>query len=402
MILFLRVGTRLIQRILHLSMYFLPFHEPKVLHSENPLEELHQLLTQRNTKKIFIVSDPVVSKLPYFQRLLASIQTDFEISIFNQVIPNPSIQRIEMAYLQYKAFQPDVLIAIGGGSSIDLAKGIGVRATRPRKTLQSRKGILRVLVRQPFMIAIPTTAGTGSEATVACVVTDETTHEKYAINDPVLIPKIALLDPHALVGLPPMVTATTGMDALTHAIEAYIGHSNTRKTKRMAKEAVSLIYSHLYSSFEDGANLEHRQAMLRASYQAGVAFTRAYVGNVHALAHQLGGMFQVPHGLANAVLLPHVLRYYGKSVVSRLSTLFVTIEPASISLDAEARSLAMIEWIESLNRKMGIPTKLALDAQEDQIRLMSKRAFHEANPLYPVPVIFDEVDFMNLYHQILS
>ena len=259
------------------------------------------------------------------------------------------------------------------------------------------KGVLKVLRRTPTLFAVPTTSGTGSEATLAAVITNSKTHEKYAINDPVLIPSYGVLDPKLTLGLPPHITSTTGMDALTHAVEAYIGNSNTSETKKMAEDAIKLIINNVYTAFIDGSDYEARANMQRASYYAGIAFTRAYVGNIHAIAHTLGGFYNTPHGLANAVILPHVLKAYGVSVHRKLAELEQLLSDAKGSDEDKANRF--IDRIVELNAKMNIPNQIK-GIEDKDLPLMVERAFHEANPLYPVPKIFTRQDFMLIYQEI--
>ena len=400
---FKKISFRSYQKILHFSMYLLPFKEPLLFEGESSIDDLAMYLKHNNVKRLFVVTDDNIIKFDFFKDAL-KILGKYEIStdIFTGVKPNPSIQLIEIAFNKFLETSYDGLFAIGGGSAIDLAKGIGIRFTHPNHTLQSRKGILKVLKKQPLLIAMPTTAGTGSEATVACVVTDEDTNEKYAINDPVLIPKMACLNPNATLELPQSITATTGMDALTHAVEAYIGRSNTKKTKKMAKDAIKAINENLLSAYNNGHNMVVRMKMLKASYQAGVAFTRAYVGNIHALAHQLGGMYHVPHGLANAVLMPYVLKYYQEKAYKKLSQLYLVINRNANPLEKKENAIQFISWIRLMNKELNIPEKLLLNTNDEDILLMSKRAYKEANPLYPVPVIFEVEDFIKIYNQAIE
>ena len=215
---------------------------------------------------------------------------------------------------------------------MDTAKGIGARVACPRKPISKMKGLLKVGRKLPLLIAVPTTAGTGSETTVAAVISNPVTHEKYPINDPKLVPDYAVLDPNLIIGLPNKITSTTGMDALTHAIEAYIGGSNTRKTKKSAKIAVKLIFENLEETYNNPTNKDARNNMLIASYHAGVAFTRAYVGYVHALAHTLGGFYGVPHGLANSILLPVVLEEFGSKAHKKLAELADLVSLVDVNL----------------------------------------------------------------------
>lgn len=262
------------------------------------------------------------------------------------------------------------------------------------------KGNLKVFKKIPPLYAIPTTSGTGSEVTLAAVITDPKNQEKYPINDPNLIPKYVIFDPELTVNLPKETTATTGMDALTHAIEAYIGKSNTKQTKKDAIEAVKLIFDYLLRAYNDGTDIEARAKMQHGAYLAGRAFTRAYVGYVHAIAHALGGFYGVPHGLANSVLLPKVLKKYGKSAYKKLSEL-----ADAVGLDGntrEEKANNFIKAIEELNAKMNIPTKLCgkWTIKDEDIDGMAKHAYKEANPLYPVPKIFGHKELIELIKEV--
>ena len=278
---------------------------------------------------------------------------------------------------------------------MDCAKGIGARLARPKKSLAKMEGILRVMRKLPLLIAVPTTAGTGSETTLAAVITDEKTHHKYAINDFNLIPDYAVLEPQVTVGLPPLLTATTGMDALTHAVEAYIGRSTTRQTRAASIEAVRLIFANLQTAYKDGHNLTARANMLHASYLAGTAFTKSYVGYVHAVAHSLGGCYGIAHGLANSVLLPIVLTAYGEAAHKKLAALARAAGISSSASDKDAAN-AFIAQIKEMNRSMNIPTTLSGIRKED-IPMLAHYADHEANPLYPVPILWDAEKLSEIY-----
>ncbi|MGD9605666.1 MAG: iron-containing alcohol dehydrogenase, partial [Bacilli bacterium] len=196
------------------------------------------------------------------------------------------------------------------------------------------------------------------------------------------------------------LTSTTGIDALTHAVEAYLGKSNTKETKKCAEEAIVLIFKYLEKAYNDGQNIEAREKMLLASYYAGIAFTRAYVGNVHAMAHTFGGFYQVPHGLANAVILPYVLKYYNNKAVKKLAKLAELVGIGNPNdLDSQ-KAEAFIEAIKSMNKRMNIPDKITIP-NLDNLTEMVNRAFHEANPLYPVPMIFNKKDFDDLFKQVI-
>ena len=281
---------------------------------------------------------------------------------------------------------------------MDCAKAICAKAAHPIRKVSQMQGILRVLKPVPHLYAVPTTAGTGSETTVAAVITDSKTHRKAAINDPFLIPKYAVLDPELTVGLPPHTTATTGMDALAHAVEAYTNKTyNTKLENKLARDAVKLIHDNILKAFENGSDLEARQNMQRGAFYAGRAFTRGCVGYVHAIGHTLGSLYGVAHGLAIAVLLPHVMKEFGASAHKRLAEL---ADVCGIGGRNEAeKANAFIRWIEETNKKMGLPDKFDVVRDED-IDQMITWAKKEANPLYPVPVVWARKDFRRLIESI--
>lgn len=307
--------------------------------------------------------------------------------VYDGVQPNPSIENIEEARSLFVENGCEGMIAFGGGSPMDCAKVAAARVAKPNQSVSQMRGVMKVLHKLPPFFAVPTTAGTGSETTLAAVVTNTKTHEKYAINDPSLRPKYAVMDPELTVGLPKHITSTTGMDALTHAVEAYIGKSNVKSTVDYAEKAVKMIFENLETAYNDGANIEARNQMLLASFYAGMAFTRAYVGYVHAIAHNLGGLYGVPHGLANAIILPVILEEFGSAIYPRLASLADIVGIAGANDEEKAK--AFIAEIRAMNERMAIPTGFAQIKDED-IPTIVARAMKEAHPLYPVPVIFDE------------
>ena len=279
---------------------------------------------------------------------------------------------------------------------MDCAKGVGARIAQPRKPINKMRGLLRVHRRLPLLIAVPTTAGTGSEVTLAAVITDDKTHYKYPVNDFVLIPRYAVHDPRLTCGLPASITGQTGMDALTHAVEAYIGRSTNAYTRAAAKRAVRLIHDNLLEAYENGQNIEARANMLEAAYQAGIAFTRSYVGYVHGIAHSLGGRYGMPHGLANAVILPHMLRAYGPVAEPKLAELARDASIAPAKADDHTAAQAFIAWIDNMNARLGIPRYLeGINAAD--VPSMAAHAAAESNPLYPVPRLMDAEQLASMY-----
>jgi len=300
----------------------------------------------------------------------------------------------------YREHLCDGIIAFGGGSPMDCAKVIGARISNPYLSVRRMKGLFRVVLPIPPFFCVPTTAGTGSETTVTAVITDAATHEKFAINDLKLIPKIAVLDPELTVGLPPHITCTTGMDALTHAVEAYIGLNGTAFSDENAERATRLIFDNLEEAYRNGSNLQARHAMALASYRAGAAFTRAYVGYVHAIAHNMGGLYGVPHGLANAVILPHVLRFCRAAAERKLASLAIAGGIGEPGESDEALSTRFIERVEQMNARMGIPTRIA-ELRATDIPLIAGRALAEAHPDYPVPRIMTRTECEALIAELL-
>ena len=372
-------------------MFAFDWSEPETLEGPGAIRKLPEFIKSKGVKKVLIVTDKGLMGIHLLDSLFEEMtKAGVEYVVYDGTEPNPSIENIEDARQLYVDNACEGLIAFGGGSPMDCAKAAGARVANPRIPVKKMRGVLKLVHKLPPLFAVPTTAGTGSEVTLAAVVSDRKTHEKNAINDPRLRPKYAVLDPELTTGLPPHITSTTGMDALTHAVEAYIGRSNVKSTEMYAEKATKMIFESLETAYNDGKNVEARETMLKASYYAGMAFTRAYVGYVHAIAHNLGGFYGIPHGLANAVILPYVLEYYGETAHARLAKLAVIAGVKTDGSDKE-KAEAFIEAIKTMNKNMNIQDKFDCIKEED-IPTIVKRALKEGNPLYPVPKIMDEAD----------
>lgn len=382
---------RIYQSVFKVAMCLLDWSSPELLEGAGSILKLPEFIKSKGLSKVLVVTDKGLMGLHLLDPLFEKLEeVGIEYVVYDGVQPNPTIPNIEDCKDMYIKNGCQGIIAFGGGSPMDCAKAAGARIVRPDKTVRAMRGQLKVLKPLPPFFAVPTTAGTGSETTVAAVVSDPETHEKNAINDTCLRPKYAVLDPELTIGLPPHITSTTGMDALTHAVEAYIGRSNTKDTIREAEEATKLIFDNIETAYSDGKNIEARQNMLKGSFLAGRAFTHAYVGYVHAIAHNLGGLYGTPHGLANAVILPYVLDYYGDTAYPKLAKL-ADIVGIGKGLDTADKGKVFIEAIRTLNRNMNIPEKFDFIKEED-IPILVKRALKEGNPLYPVPKIMNEAD----------
>ncbi len=394
---FKKIYYRTYQTIFKLALPILPYREPAIINNNLDMIEV---LKNNNIASVLLVTDKGIHKLGLTTSLETAIgDAGINLAVFDETVPNPTTENVENCLKLYKNNNCGAIIAFGGGSVMDCAKATGALIARPNKTLSQMKGILKVRKKLPLLIAVPTTAGTGSETTLAAVITDSITRHKYAINDFPLIPKYALLNPELTVGLPKHITSTTGMDALTHAIEAYIGRSTTKQTRKCALYAIKTIFENLLEAYNNPTNIEARKNLLHASYNAGVAFTKSYVGYVHAVAHSLGGKYNVAHGLANAIILPYVLKMYGKKIFKKLWQIGVYCNLFDNSTSYEEGAKIIIEKIEQMNSDMNIGKSLDMIKYED-ISSLSKTAEHEANPLYPVPVIYTAKQLETIYKEV--
>lgn len=396
---FQRIYCRTYQTVFRAALPLLPYREPKPLGS---VAEVGDVLKREGASRPLIVADPTVERLGLTEGIKRALdEAGLGYSVFSDVVPNPTISCVEAARSQYLADGCDAIVAVGGGSSMDCAKVCGARVVKRRQPVSRMRGVLKVHHRLPPFIAVPTTAGTGSETTLAAVITDDATHYKYPINDFSLIPHYAVLDWHLTEKLPPQVTATTGMDALVHAVEAYIGRSTTRETRSCAELAVRLIDKYLLRAYRNGEDAAARKGMLRAAYSAGLAFTKSYVGYVHGVAHSLGGQYGTPHGFANAVLLPYVLEEYGASCEHRLARLARNAGVVDPSLDDCAAARAFIAWVRGMNAELGIPEKIE-GIREQDIPVMAAHAARESNPLYPVPRLMGARELEGMYRKVMA
>lgn len=382
---------RTFQAVLKIGNYFMGYRMPKYLEGPGKVRELGAFLKEKGINDVLVVTDGGLMKLGLPNAMLDALtQAGVRYTCFSDLGPNPTSDDVEKGFALYRENGCKAVVAFGGGSPMDCAKGICAKIAHPRRTVAQLQGLLRVLKPIVPLIAIPTTAGTGSETTVAAVITDTATHRKASINDPVLIPRYAILDPELTVGLPPHITAATGMDALSHAVESYTNHTyNTKLEDKLAKDAVKLIHDNILRAYANGRDLEARQNMQKGAFYAGRAFTRGCVGYVHAVGHTLGGLYGVAHGYAMAVLLPHVMREFGASAHKRLAEL---ADVCGIPGENDAQKAnAFIRWIEETNAAMGLPDKLDMIREEDIDRMVTW-AKKEANPLYPVPTVWSRED----------
>ena len=393
-------GLGAIMRGAGLVTRFIPIPQPTLLVGPGSSGRLGQAVAGFGHEKILIVTDSVISKLGLLKPLTDALTAGgAQFVVFDEITPDAPIPLVERGIAFYKEHGCDAIVAFGGGSSMDASKAIAVAISNP-KPLRQLAGYLKGL-RSPVKIyAVPTTAGTGSEVTVAAVISDPEKHAKLVIVDPRMVPKMAALDPCLMTGLPPHITAATGIDALTHAIEAYIGNWTTPYSDGMALSAVGLIFENLRTAYTNGKNLEAREKMALASTYAGFAFTRANVGYVHAIAHQFGGLYHTPHGLANAIMLPHVLKYSRPAIIVRLAQLAVRAKVGTEDEPSSVLAQKFLDAVDQLNQDLGIPTYLEA-LQESDIPALAKAACFEAHTGYPVPRYMSQTQCEALIRQVL-
>ena len=395
---FSRLFCRGYQICFRLALPLLPYRQPELL---TAVTDIPSLLQREHIGRVLLITDAPLRALGLTQELEKALsQAGIACAVYDGVVPNPTVDNVEQCRALYLESGAQAMIAFGGGSPMDCAKAAGARIARPQKAVQAMGGLLKVLRKTPLLIAVPTTAGTGSETTLAAVITDPATHYKSPINDFALIPDAAVLDYHVTLGLPKQITATTGMDALTHAVEAYIGRSTTKLTRAMAEESVTLIAKYLLRAYRDGQDAEARTQMLQAAYDAGIAFTRSYVGYVHGVAHSLGGQYGVPHGLANAVILPYFLEEYGPSCHKALARLARKAGIAEETSADEPAARAFIAWVWEMNRAMEIPSCIP-EIRAADIPALAAHAAKESNPLYPVPKLMDARELETMYYKLM-
>lgn len=390
---------RIYQGVFKVGMNLLPWGMPETLEGAGAVKKLPALIREKGYKKVLVVTDHMLMELGLLDSLFAAMKEDgVEYVVYDGVQPNPTDVNVNEGLKLFRENGCEAMVAFGGGSPMDCCKGIGALYAKKGKTVEQLKGLFHVLHRIPTIFAVPTTAGTGSETTVAAVITNAETRHKSPMTDLSLMPKFAVLDPELTVGLPPKVTSTTGMDALCHAVEAYTNNTyNSKLEKKLCEDAVRLVYHNLYNAYCDGSDLEARFNMQKAAFYAGRAFTRGGVGNVHGLGHQLGGLYGTPHGLAMSVILPHVMRQYGDTVNERLARLAEVCGMTGRN-DAE-KAEKFICWIEEMKEKMDIPVHLDVIKDEDIPQIIAW-ALKETNPLYPVPVIWTYADAEKCLHTV--
>ena len=394
------VGLSTVMRAVGVVTRLLPIPVPTMLVGPGSSARLGHAINDFGHARVLIITDKVVAKLGLLAPLLQALKSGgTAYAVFDEITPDAPIALIVKGVVLFKKHGCDAVLAIGGGSAMDAAKAIALAAANQKHPAQLA-GYFKGW-RSPCPIyAVPTTAGTGSEVTVAAVISDPDRHRKLVLADTRIVPRMAALDPSLMVGLPPDITAATGMDALTHAIEAYIGQWGTAVTDRLALSAVGMIFEALPVVHVNGQDLAAREKMALAANYAGQAFTRANVGYVHAIAHQLGGLYHTPHGLANAIMLAHVLRFLSPAITGKLALLALR---AKVGKKGEADAVLaqkFLDAIDAMNTRLGIPATLAA-LREADIPALARAACREADANYPVPLYMSEAVCQQVMRQVL-
>jgi len=378
--------------------FFLDFPRPDTVVTKSVGDALLDILDYHHIQNILFVTEPGVVAVGLHETALTRLYgQDKHVTVYTETGEHPTIANVENALGRYKDTQCQAVIGFGGGAAIDCAKGVAARLAQPRKTITALCGFFRVKRRKTLLIAVPTTAGPGSEATATTVIADSSTQEKFAITDQRLIPEFTVLDVNLTLKITPQATAYAGMSALALAVEAFIGQANTKTTKAAALKAVRLTMANLLKAYVQPDDVEARRNMQEAALEAGVAGARAGAGLVHAMAYQLGGVYGIPHGLASAILLPLVLREIGRPAHKKLAQLADVLALGNPTDSSAQKAEAFIAWISGLNDKMDIKNSFGHLIETDRIPLLATRAFKEAYPFYPVPAMWDQKRYAQVY-----
>jgi alcohol dehydrogenase len=343
------------------------------------LKEVGDEILSLGLKKALIVTDKMLVKIGLIDKLVAVLdENNIDYAIFDKTQPNPTVKNVEDGLALLKENNCDFIISFGGGSPHDCAKGIGIVANNGG-CIKDYEGVNKSKKSMLPLVAINTTAGTASEMTKFCIITDEDRHIKMAIVDNHTTPTVSVNDPLLMVEKPASLTAATGMDALTHAIEAFVSTEATPVTDACALMAIELICTNLKEAVENGSNVVARDKMAYAQFLAGMAFNNASLGYVHAMAHQLGGFYDLPHGVCNAILLPHVQEYNSKVVPHRFVEIAKAMGENVDNISSEEAAIKVIDSIKKLSEEIGIPSGLKeLDAKEEDLTVLSENALKDA------------------------
>lgn len=395
-----KIVYRLPQYTARVALPLMKFPEPPTLKGAGMVTRFPEVMATTGIRQVLVVCGPTVYASGMLSPFLDALEANGIVPVvFHGVSPNPTFKNVYAAIEMYQSHFCDSVVAFGGGSAIDCAKITAAKITND-KPIERMAGLFRLAHRLPPFFAVPTTAGSGSEASIAAVVTNEERHKKLKMADAKLCPLAVVLDPELTRSMSADVTAYAGMDALTHAVEAYIGLFDTPYVREKSLDASRRILAALPKAFDDPDDLDARLTMQEAAMDAGKAFTRAMVGYVHAIAHAVGGLYNLSHGLACAAILPRVLAFSKPAATQKLAELAYNAELGGPECSDEELADALIAEIEAMNRRFGIPRTLDALRVED-IPELARLTLAEANPVYPVPRIMDYNDCIELLGKLL-
>lgn len=368
-----------------LGVKVMPMPWPKVFEGEHPALDMCRYMIKKGHRNILLITSKTPVRTGLVQPLIDELEhAGARVSVHDETRPDPTIDQIEEVVSLLQQQGCDSILVLGGGSCMDAAKVVAARAKNPGKSIRDMTGLFRITRGMLPLYAIPTTAGTGSEVSIGAVVTDPKAQRKLPLMDPRMLPRGAALDGSLMVGVPADMTAATGMDALTHAVEAFLSRNALARTDKLAVEAVQLIMDNLETVVADGQNLPARHNMARAAYLAGKAFTQVGVGYVHGIAHNFGALYHLPHGRANAIIMPYVLDYSLPHCAGRLAQLAKVCGITPQKTDKQTAARAFIQHIREMNQQFGIPDKVA-ELKVEDIPRIAKNARQEARYTYAVP-----------------
>jgi alcohol dehydrogenase len=390
---------RTLKNAIAYSMYLIPSQESVLLQGVGSIKKLPAMIKAQGIQKPLIITDHILMEMNLLGSLFAAFDAvGMPYAVYDGVQPNPLVDNVEDAYALYLKNGCDALIGFGGGSPMDCAKVVAGRVVRPNLTADKLGGYLKIMLpfpkKLPRIFAVPTTAGTGAETTSAAVITDPGKNAKYTVNDFLLHPHFIVLDPELTIGLPPFFTAITALDALSHAIEGYIGIAHCKVSDIYSEAAIRMIFDNIDKVYKNGSDLAARGQMIIASYYAGIVLNRALTGYVHPFAHKIGGMYHLPHGRVIGAVMPLVFDYYGATVSKRLAKLADVINVSKPDMSDSQKAATFIEAIRNLNHTYGIGATIP-ELREADFGEIAKSIHLECIP-YPVPKIMDDNDIFKL------
>ena len=392
------VINKLYQLVLSLVRRFVQSPHQLSFCGEGSAEQLLGHMTRSGCNRVLIITDKPLVELGLAGRIVKGLQSlGAEAVVYDGVLPDPTTDVVEGGLRCFQGESCDSVLALGGGSSIDTAKTVAAAATNGG--IDNVMGLFKVKVPPAPLFAIPTTAGTGSEVSFFAVISDPQTHRKKGIGAPAMLPGGTALDPTLMVGLPRAITAATGMDALTHAVETYIATACNDEVKKYSLPAVQMIFENLPVAYKDGGNLAARESMAIASYYAGISLNIAAVGYVHAIAHQLGAKYGTPHGLANAIVMPYVLDRTIDAASAALAELADAIGVSLPGDDQRARAERFVASVREMNDRVGIPATLENLRREDFHELVKAAA--DEGRSYAVPRVLGRNEIESILNQML-